>query len=103
MRRPRSRGLTGFFSTGLTERISLEEELRMAKRPSAEQVIAKLRQVEVLAGQGKSVAPARKEAGVSEQNWRCCTEIAGPAVAPAGGGVRRRCCRDRPTECPEVG
>ena len=41
----------------------------MAKRLSAEQVIAKLRQIEVLAGQGKSVALACKEAGVSEQNY----------------------------------
>ena len=41
----------------------------MAKRMSAEQVIAKLRQIEVLVAQGRSVALACKEAGVVEQTY----------------------------------
>jgi len=41
----------------------------MAKRLSPEQVIAKLRQIEVLVGQGRSVALACKEAGVVEQSY----------------------------------
>jgi putative transposase len=41
----------------------------MAKKLSPEQVIAKLRQIEVLVGQGRSVALACKEAGVVEQSY----------------------------------
>lgn len=41
----------------------------MAKRMSPEQVISKLRQIEVLVGQGRSVALACKEAGVVEQSY----------------------------------
>jgi putative transposase len=40
---------------------------------SSEQIVAKLRQIEVLTGQGKSLAAACKDAGVSEQSfyrWR---------------------------------
>ncbi len=36
---------------------------------SAEQIIAKLRQIEVLVAQGNSVAVACKEAGISEQTY----------------------------------
>ena len=36
---------------------------------SPEQIIAKLRQIEVLVAQGKSVAIACKEAGISEQTY----------------------------------
>ena len=36
---------------------------------SSEQVIAKLRQIEALVGQGRSVALACKEAGVVEQSY----------------------------------
>jgi putative transposase len=39
----------------------------------SEQIVAKLRQIEVLTGQGKSLAAACKDAGVSEQSfyrWR---------------------------------
>ena len=36
---------------------------------SPEQIIAKLRQIEVLVGQGQSVAQASREAGVSEQSY----------------------------------
>ena len=41
----------------------------MAKKLSAEQVVAKLRQIEVLVGQGRSVALACKEVGVVEQSY----------------------------------
>ncbi len=37
------------------------------KRLGAEQIVAKLRQVEVLQSQGKSIAAACKEAGLTEQ------------------------------------
>jgi len=37
------------------------------KRLGAEQIVTKLRQVEVLQSQGKSVAAACKEAGLSER------------------------------------
>lgn len=36
---------------------------------SAEQIVAKLRQVEVLMAQGKTVALACKEAGISDQSY----------------------------------
>ncbi len=43
----------------------------MARRKnwSAEQIIAKLRQIEVQMAQGKSLALAYKEAGISEQSY----------------------------------
>ena len=39
------------------------------KSYTAEQIIAKLRQIEVLVAQGKVVAVACKEAGISEQTY----------------------------------
>ena len=39
------------------------------KRLGAEQIVTKLRQVEVLQGQGKSVSAACKEAGLTEQSY----------------------------------
>ena len=39
------------------------------KRFSSEQIIAKLRQIEVQLGQGKSIALACKDAAISEQNY----------------------------------
>ncbi len=39
------------------------------KRFSSEQIIAKLRQIEVQLTQGKSIALACKEAGISEQSY----------------------------------
>lgn len=45
----------------------------MGKRLGAEQIVVKLWQIEVLMGQGKTVALACKEAGISEQSfyrWR---------------------------------
>ena len=39
------------------------------KRLGAEQIVTKLRQVEVLQSQGKSVSAACKEAGLTEQSY----------------------------------
>ena len=39
------------------------------KRLAAEQIVTKLRQIEVLQGQGKTIATACKEAGKTEQNY----------------------------------
>ena len=39
------------------------------KRFTPEQIVTKLRQIEVLVGQGKAVALACKEAGISEQSY----------------------------------
>jgi transposase-like protein len=41
----------------------------MAKRLSAEQIVTKLRQIEVLQAQGKTIAVACKEAGTTEQSY----------------------------------
>ena len=41
----------------------------MGKRLGAEQIVAKLRQIEILMGQGKSTALACKDVGVSEQSY----------------------------------
>jgi len=38
------------------------------KRLAAEQIVTKLRQMEVLQGQGKSIGAACKEAGITEQS-----------------------------------
>ena len=40
-----------------------------SKRLAAEQIVTKLRQIEVLQGQGKTIATACKEAGTTEQNY----------------------------------
>lgn len=39
------------------------------KRLAAEQIVTKLRQIEVLQGQGKTIAMACKEAGTTEQSY----------------------------------
>ena len=39
------------------------------KKLAAEQVVTKLRQIEVMQGQGKSIAVACKEAGITEQSY----------------------------------
>jgi len=41
----------------------------MGKRLGAEQIVAKLRQIEILTGQGKSTALACRDVGVSEQSY----------------------------------
>ena len=54
------------------------------KRFSAEQIIAMLRQIEVQLAQGKSLALACKEAGISEQSYyRWRREYGGVAVEQA--------------------
>ena len=45
-----------------------------------EEIVAKLRQVEVLAAQGKSVAEAVRSIGVTEQS--CATSCRGPRCSP---------------------
>ena len=39
------------------------------KTLAAEQIVTKLRQIEVMQGQGKSIAAACKEAGITEQSY----------------------------------
>ena len=54
------------------------------KRFRAEQIIAKLRQIEVHLAQGKSLALASKEAGISEQSsYRWRKEYGGVAIEQA--------------------
>jgi putative transposase len=43
--------------------------MKRGQRPSAEQVVLTLRQIEVQTAQGKSIAVACKEADVSEQSY----------------------------------
>ena len=43
--------------------------MRRGQRPSAEQVVLMLRQIEVQTAQGKSIAVACKEVDVSEQSY----------------------------------
>jgi len=43
--------------------------MKRGQRPSAEQVVLMLRQIEVETAQGKSIAVACKEADVSEQSY----------------------------------
>ena len=45
--------------------------MRRGQTSSAEQIVLKLRQIEVQTAQGKSVAVACKEAEVSEQSYYC--------------------------------
>jgi putative transposase len=50
---------------------SQQEDARMArKRHTAEEIVSKLRQVEVLTAQGKPVAEAVRAIGVTEVTWR---------------------------------
>ena len=39
------------------------------KRPTPEQIVTLLRQIEVSTSQGKSIAIARREAGISDQSY----------------------------------
>ena len=58
--------------------------MRRGQKSSAEQIVLKLRQIEVQTAQGKSVALACKEAGVSEQSYyRWCKEYGGLQVDQA--------------------
>jgi len=56
------------------------------KRFSSEQIIAKLRQIEVQLAQSKSIAQACKEAGISEQSYyRWRKEYGGLQIEQARG------------------
>jgi hypothetical protein len=54
------------------------------RRLGAEQIVTKLRQIEVLHGEGKSLATACKEAGTTEQS-----SIAGARSSAASTSIRR--------------
>jgi len=59
------------------------------KRLGAEQIVTKLRQIEVLQGQGKSLAAACKEAGTTEQSYyRYRKEYGGLHVDPTVAQMR---------------
>jgi hypothetical protein len=64
--------LTGSIWAGLTKRVDPNNEQESGRRKnwSAEQIVAKLRQIEVHLAQGKSIALACKEAEISEQSSR---------------------------------
>jgi putative transposase len=73
----------------------------MAKKLSPEQVVTKLRQIEVLVGQGRSVALACKEVGVVEQSyyrWRKEYGALGLEQAKRLKGSGH--CPERAGECP---
>ncbi len=73
----------------------------MAKKLGPEQVIAKLRQIEVLVGQGRSVALACKEAGVVEQSYyRWRKEYGGLGLEQAKRLKGSGHCPERAGECP---
>ena len=57
----------------------------MARRKnwSAEQIVAKLRQIEIQMAQGKSLALACKEAEISEQNFKTSASSARSSTAYA--------------------
>ena len=56
------------------------------KRPSAEQIVTKLRQIDVLVSQGKTAAAACKEAGTTEQSYyRWRNEYGGLAMNRPNG------------------
>jgi putative transposase len=57
------------------------------KAHTPEEIVAKLRQVEVLAAQGKAVAEAARSIGVSEQTY--ATSRCGPRCSTRSG--KRRC------------
>ncbi len=55
-----------------------EEEIMARKRHTAEEIIGKLREAEVLIAQGRSVAEAARAIGVTEQSsYRWCKEFGG--------------------------
>ena len=58
--------------------------MRRGQRPSAEQVVLTLRQIEVQTAQGKSIAVACNEAGICEQSYyRWRKEYGGHRVSSA--------------------
>jgi transposase-like protein len=62
--------LTGDFCTSRSERLSTKGTGKMPKKTfTPEQIVGKLRQIEVLVSQGKTVPLACKEAGVTDQTY----------------------------------
>ena len=60
------------------------------KRLAAEQIVTKLRQIEVLQGQGKTIAMACKEAGTTEHGEECLTGETCNGRGGDHGGMRDR-------------
>ena len=79
--------LTCFFLTRRCECIELERRKKMTrKRFAVEQIVTKLRQIEVLRAQGNTIAVACKEAGTTEQSYyRWRNEYGGLVVDQANG------------------
>ena len=65
------------------------------KRLGAEQIVTKLRQIEVLQGQGKSLAVACKEVGTTEYVAEKACRIASAIARLKGGSAWRRRIRAR--------
>ena len=60
------------------------------KRPKPEEIVSKLRQVEVLQGQGMSIGDAVRQIGVTQQTyyrWRKLYGRDGPGAAQAPEGA----------------
>jgi hypothetical protein len=94
------RELTGWLWTGLIERISQNQRSRTCggQKTSAEQVVLKLRQIEVQTAQGKSLALACKEAEISEQSYR---RVPAPGdLLLTEGGTDDRCLAEHLQPCP---
>ena len=81
----------------------LEDGSMVRKRHTAEEIVAKLRQVEVLTAQGRSVAEAIRSIGVTEvsSGTSCSTERSSPrsrrpgSSSRAGAGTTTRSVRTR--------
>ncbi|WP_280177460.1 transposase [Microvirga pakistanensis] len=58
------------------------------KRFSSEQIIAKLRQIEVQLAQGKSIALVCKEAGISEQSYHRWRKELRPPAEKVGSSAK---------------
>lgn len=72
--------------------------MRRGQKTSAEQVVLKLRQIEVQTAQGKSLALACKEAEISEQSYyRWRREYGGLQVDQASALTQTDGSGDRPT------
>ena len=62
--------LTGLFCTSRKERLNTERNRENAKKEfPPEQIVAKLRHIEVLLSQGKTVPLACKEGGITDQTY----------------------------------
>ena len=61
----------------------------MGKRHKPEEIVSKLRQVDVLTGQGSTVADAVRQIGVTEYTYyRWCKEYSGLQTIPVSSGLK---------------